>query len=64
MAWSPTNPARLLPGARVTVSNAAGPVKSATAGNDGSYSIVGLDAGNLHGTGYLARASSKLNRRR
>jgi hypothetical protein len=35
----------LVPGAKVTVSNAAGPVKSATAGNDGSYSIVGLDAG-------------------
>src|SRR5450755_4432032 len=35
----------LVPGAKVTVSNAAGPVKSATAGNDGSYSVIGLDAG-------------------
>ncbi len=35
----------LVPGAKVTVSNAAGPVKSATAGNDGAYSVTGLDAG-------------------
>ena len=35
----------LVPGAKVTVSNAAGPVKSATAGNDGSYSVAGLAAG-------------------
>src|SRR3984885_14458069 len=35
----------LVPGAKVTVSNAAGPVKSATAGNDGAYSVAGLDAG-------------------
>ena len=48
----------LVPGAKVTVSNAAGPVKSATAGNDGSYSIAGLDAGNLHGPGLLARLAA------
>ncbi len=35
----------LVPGAKVTVSNAAGPVKSAIAGNDGAYSVAGLDAG-------------------
>jgi hypothetical protein len=35
----------LVPGAKVTVSNAAGPVKSAIAGNDGSYSVAGLVAG-------------------
>jgi hypothetical protein len=35
----------LVPGAKVTVSNTAGPVKSATAGNDGSYSVVGLAVG-------------------
>src|SRR5580700_636655 len=35
----------LVPGAKVTVSNAAGPVKSATAGNDGGYSIAGLAPG-------------------
>jgi hypothetical protein len=35
----------LVPGAKVTVSNASGPVKSATAGNDGTYSVNGLDAG-------------------
>src|SRR5580704_19587307 len=35
----------LVPGAKVTVSNAAGPVKSSTAGNDGTYSVAGLDAG-------------------
>jgi hypothetical protein len=32
----------LVPGAKVTVSNAAGPVKSVVAGNDGTYSIAGL----------------------
>ncbi len=35
----------LVPGATVTVSNAAGPVKSGTAGDDGSYSISGVPAG-------------------
>jgi len=35
----------LVPGAKVTVSTAAGPVKSATAGDDGSYSIAGLPSG-------------------
>ncbi len=35
----------LVPGAKVTVSNAAGPVKTATAGDDGSYSIAGLAPG-------------------
>jgi hypothetical protein len=35
----------VIPGASVTVSNAAGPVKSATAGDDGSYSINGLQPG-------------------
>ena len=35
----------LVPGAKVTVSNAAGPVKSAIAGNDGGYSIAGLAPG-------------------
>src|SRR5277367_2045743 len=35
----------LVPGATVTVSNAAGPVKSGKAGDDGSYSIVGVPAG-------------------
>jgi hypothetical protein len=35
----------LVPGAKVTVSNAAGPVKSATAGSDGGYSIAGLAPG-------------------
>lgn len=35
----------LVPGATVTVSNTAGPVKSATAGDDGSYSISGVPAG-------------------
>src|SRR5581483_2309557 len=43
----------LVPGARVTVSNATGPVKAATAGNDGSYSITGLPPGQ-----YLVRANS------
>src|ERR1700674_5175264 len=31
----------LVPGAKVTVSNAAGPVKSATSGDDGADSIAG-----------------------
>src|SRR5580692_11378612 len=35
----------LVPGAKVTVSNAAGPVKTVTAGNDGGYSIAGLAPG-------------------
>ena len=35
----------LVPGAKVTVSNPAGPVKSATSGNDGGYSIAGLAPG-------------------
>src|SRR5450432_239277 len=43
----------LVPGAKVTVSNAAGPVKSATAGDDGSYSIAGLAPGK-----YMVQASS------
>jgi hypothetical protein len=43
----------LVPGAKVTVSNAAGPVKSATAGNDGSYSIAGIAPGT-----YTVRAAS------
>ncbi len=43
----------LVPGATVTVSNAAGPVKSGTAGDDGSYSINGVPAGK-----YTVQASS------
>jgi hypothetical protein len=43
----------LVPGATVTVSNAAGAVKSATAGSDGTYSVPGLDAGT-----YTVKASS------
>src|ERR1700728_1752761 len=35
----------IVPGAKVTVSNAQGPVKSATAGDDGTYSVPGLDLG-------------------
>jgi hypothetical protein len=35
----------VIPGAKVTVSNPAGPVKSATAGDDGTYSIPGLAPG-------------------
>lgn len=35
----------LVPGAKVTVSNENGPVKSITAGSDGSYSIAGLAPG-------------------
>ena len=35
----------LVPGATVTVSNAAGPVKSGTAGDDGTYSISGVPPG-------------------
>src|ERR1700761_4396185 len=35
----------LVPGATVTVSNTAGPVKSGTAGDDGSYSISGVPPG-------------------
>ena len=43
----------LVPGATVTVSNAAGAVKSATAGSDGTYSVSGLAAGT-----YAVQASS------
>src|ERR1700690_1528656 len=43
----------LVPGAKVTVLNAAGPVKSATSGDDGSYSIAGLASGK-----YTVQASS------
>ncbi|HTW64404.1 MAG TPA: carboxypeptidase regulatory-like domain-containing protein [Bryobacteraceae bacterium] len=43
----------LVPGATVTVSNTAGPVKSATAGNDGAYSVTGLAPGK-----YTVQASS------
>jgi len=35
----------LVPGAKITVSNASGPVKVGTAGNDGSYSIAGIPPG-------------------
>jgi hypothetical protein len=35
----------LVPGAKVTISNATGPVQSVVAGNDGSYAITGLPAG-------------------
>ena len=35
----------LVPGAKVTASNAAGPVKSAIAGDNGAYSIAGLASG-------------------
>ncbi len=35
----------LVPGARVTVLNTTGPVKSATSGDDGSYSIAGIAPG-------------------
>ena len=51
----------LVPGAKVTVSNAAGPVKSATAGDDGNYSVAGLDAGTVHRAGYLCPAFSRCN---
>ncbi|HEX5230297.1 MAG TPA: carboxypeptidase regulatory-like domain-containing protein [Bryobacteraceae bacterium] len=43
----------LVPGASVTVSNAAGASKSATSGDDGAYSISGLDAGS-----YSVKASA------
>jgi carboxypeptidase family protein len=43
----------LVPGARVTVSNAAGPVKSVTAAGDGNYSVAGLPPGK-----YMVQASS------
>jgi len=43
----------LVPGATVTVSNAAGLVKSATSGNDGAYSVTGLPSGK-----YTVQASS------
>ncbi len=35
----------IIPGAKVTVSNSAGPVKSGTAADDGNYSITGLAPG-------------------
>jgi Carboxypeptidase regulatory-like domain len=35
----------LVPGAKITVSNASGPVKTATSGDDGAYSIAGLAPG-------------------
>ena len=35
----------IIPGAKVTVSNASGPVKSATVSDDGNYSIAGLEPG-------------------
>jgi hypothetical protein len=43
----------LVPGAKVVVSDGARPVKSATAGNDGSYSIAGIPPGK-----YTVTASS------
>ena len=35
----------LIPGAKVTVSNASGPVQAAVSGNDGNYTIAGLPPG-------------------
>src|ERR1700732_2231493 len=43
----------LVPGARVTVSNASGPVKSVTGADNGNYSITGLPPGK-----YTVQASS------
>ncbi len=43
----------LVPGAKVTVSNPAGPVKSVTAAGDGNYSVTGIPPGK-----YIVRASS------
>jgi hypothetical protein len=43
----------LVPGAKITVSNSAGPVKSAVAGDTGSYSIAGIPPGK-----YTVQASS------
>jgi len=43
----------LVPAAKVTVSNAKGPVKSVTAAGDGSYSVTGLAPGS-----YLVQAAS------
>ncbi len=43
----------VVPGAKVTVSNATGPVKSVVAGDDGAYSIAGLPPGK-----YTVQASS------
>src|SRR6202030_745631 len=43
----------LVPGAKVTVSNTAGPIKSVTAAGDGNYSVTGVPPGK-----YLVQASS------
>jgi hypothetical protein len=43
----------LVPGAKVTVSNASGPVKSVTAAGDGNYSVTGIPPGK-----YLVQAAS------
>jgi len=43
----------LVPGAKVTVSNARGPVKSVTAAGDGNYSVTGLPPGR-----YVVQAAS------
>ena len=43
----------LVPGAKVTVSNATGPVKSVTAADNGNYSVTGLPPGK-----YVVQASS------
>jgi hypothetical protein len=43
----------LVPGAKVTVANASGPVKSVTAAGDGNYSVTGIPPGK-----YLVQASS------
>ena len=44
----------VIPGAKVTVSNATGQVKSGTAGDDGSYSINGLVPGTIHRSSHFA----------
>src|ERR1700693_220112 len=43
----------LVPGAKVTVSSASGPVKSVTAAGDGNYSVTGLSPGR-----YVVQAAS------
>src|SRR5579862_4259083 len=43
----------LVPGAKITVSNSGGPVKSVTASGDGNYSVTGLPPGK-----YAVQASS------